>query len=595
MIDRLSRVRRCRACPHRVPGGPCVDGQAVDVHINGGHCPRDRYVLESRLPENQPGVTPVSTTAATYSNPDSAPAGEIVGLDVPRWIAHGLFVSEIVRLGGDIDASSTISRSLHAAVVKGTAAVTQWIRTHHAGHLPLALFHPAIAGDDIPGVRWVHTSSFTEAVRAINPQLLYLPRGLPTRPLAELRVLFNGKSVAVVGNGPDAATHADGRLIDECDIVVRFNRFELGEAYPRLGARTDVVVMPLGYSRAIRPDLARFQLTAIVGVCPPWTSQDVAGNVERCSSIAPVHLIDEGTIARLADSCQVRPTTGFTFLHWLLEQAKPDRVYATGFSFRRTKRHHYFPAQTFSFQIHNPEREKMEFIRCYDRWRDRLSVDDTMRPPESDVQFADAGVVVGCDEAQAWLLPWFFANYVRFNSRLPVVIADLGMSPETRARLEREGYDPIFDVPRVNPHGVMYSKPQAIIASPWATSLWLDLDCEVREHHLVDMFGLLADREIAVALDTAKVGARPQAGVIIAKRDSPTLAEWAARCARAPKHPEQDQPVLRQLFAERPEAFEILPRWYNRVRLDDDAESTVIRHWTGPKGKDHIRRLIDAA
>lgn len=75
MIDRLSRRRRCRACPHRLPGGPCVDGQDVDVHVNGGHCPRGRYVLDSRLPENQPGAKPVSEAAASYSNPDSAPAG----------------------------------------------------------------------------------------------------------------------------------------------------------------------------------------------------------------------------------------------------------------------------------------------------------------------------------------------------------------------------------------------------------------------------------------------------------------------------------------------------------------------------------------
>ena len=72
--------------------------------------------------------------------------------------------------------------------------------------------------------------------------------GLVTRVTQRERVLPRRHTVvhvAVVGNGPSVADAALGRLVDECDVVVRFNNFVLAPS-DATGNRTTVHAVTAG-------------------------------------------------------------------------------------------------------------------------------------------------------------------------------------------------------------------------------------------------------------------------------------------------------------------------------------------------------------
>src|SRR5689334_19040244 len=112
----------------------------------------------------------------------------------------------------------------------------------------------------------------------------------------------------------------------------------------------------------------------------------------------------------------------------------------------------------------------------------------------------ERGVIVGCDETQEWLLPWWWERYSSENN-FPVCFADFGMSLTARSWCEQRGemlqiaidcssassedfpcsneakslYGPLLCSTR----GQWFKKPFACLASPFHRSAWIDLDCEV--------------------------------------------------------------------------------------------------------------------
>jgi hypothetical protein len=49
-----------------------------------------------------------------------------------------------------------------------------------------------------------------------------------------------------------------------------------------------------------------------------------------------------------------------------------------------------------------------------------------------------SGIIVGSDQTQEWLLPWWWKNYARHNT-YPVVFVDFGMSLEKKAWCREHG------------------------------------------------------------------------------------------------------------------------------------------------------------
>lgn len=119
----------------------------------------------------------------------------------------------------------------------------------------------------------------------------------------------------------------------------------------------------------------------------------------------------------------------------------------------------------------------------------------------------EAGLIVGCDEAQEWMLPWWWERYSEHNT-LPVTFIDFGLSLEAKAFCEERGqrvdlflpdsftpqkeqistslrqqWNKIFDWEDDpfwwNKRMRCHQKPFAFLMTPYKHTLWVDVDCEV--------------------------------------------------------------------------------------------------------------------
>lgn len=158
--------------------------------------------------------------------------------------------------------------------------------------------------------------------------------------------LVAGKSLALVGNGGNQLGTGSGKRIDQADLVVRFNNFQLGLEYQAdYGKRVDIWVNSLCRDVLYQTERADYL------VCPlPLLHWRWLHRYNATSKKALLKAIRAGGVFRDAASFQPlietvpNPSTGLSFLHWLstLDRA-PSEVELFGFSFfDKAVPHHYF-------------------------------------------------------------------------------------------------------------------------------------------------------------------------------------------------------------------------------------------------------------
>lgn len=202
--------------------------------------------------------------------------------------------------------------------------------------------------------------------------------------------------------------------------------------------------------------------------------------------------------------------------------------------------------------------------------------------------------ITGCDSKTEWMLPWFVENFKKHNPDAELVIYDFGM--------EGSLYPEMTKSLRGNQDSGWFKKPAAMIAASKLASkvCWLDTDCHVQSN-IEDIFDRVEPNKLAMVEDAPWSKRRREkwhnSGVVAFNGQPNILGEWAAAVANNPI--QGDQEVLHLLVREgmrRLIHITDLPREYNTLRLDlDDGTAPSqpkIMHWTGPKGKDIIRKLI---
>jgi hypothetical protein len=214
-------------------------------------------------------------------------------------------------------------------------------------------------------------------------------------------------------------------------------------------------------------------------------------------------------------------------------------------------------------------------------------------------------LITGGDALHEWMLPWWHES-VRRHCELPVVFIDFGLSPRALAWCRARGEVGRGAAPAAN---AFVAKPLGIIQSPYAESLWTDLDCEILKP-VERAFGETLS-EIGVVRDVPGALDPIQAGVIVVRHGSATVLEWAELCrdwkrldrSRIPTR-HKDQSLLAHLWALNPDAFTLLGDEWNRTRRLPGArgpsggecapEDAAIVHWWGRDGKAEIRRRVAA-
>ena len=221
------------------------------------------------------------------------------------------------------------------------------------------------------------------------------------------------------------------------------------------------------------------------------------------------------------------------------------------------------------------------------------------------------GIVVACDQNQEWLLSWWWEHYSRHNS-YPVLFVDIGMSEKGRAWCSERGACVPLDVEGfcekpISPENArawenqitsilsfrstLLKKPFAFRQSPFALSLWLDLDCQIKGP-LDPLFYLL---HFGVDFSVRKVEIPTltfSSGVVAFRKDSRVLASWLEEIVERNDRHIHDEAALTQLLMKDGVSFMELPSIYNWNPLHGNNPQAVILHLQGGFLKGELRKAL---
>lgn len=218
----------------------------------------------------------------------------------------------------------------------------------------------------------------------------------------------------------------------------------------------------------------------------------------------------------------------------------------------------------------------------------------------------DWGVVVASDQGAEWLLSWWWNCYRKHHTQ-PVAFVDFGMSEAAKKWCAQNGILIPFAGPcdfvaakdQVRPKDQLrweaiygptvwqarrswFKKPLAMLHSPFETTVWLDLDCEVCQPIDAILEGL--DSHGLGAVQVTK-GAHYNSGVVVYGKKSPLLHAWADGCLKKHRRCIGDETLLSALVRKGGYPFKELDRKFNWMMGWGYHPELVIAHWAASWGK----------
>ena len=232
------------------------------------------------------------------------------------------------------------------------------------------------------------------------------------------------------------------------------------------------------------------------------------------------------------------------------------------------------------------------------------------------------GVLTGADENQEWMLINWWDHYTKTNTH-PVTFINFGMTKSARLWCEKRGTVFDFQIPasllaqkedippitakfwdRIYSGNVWqarqawFSKPFTLIQTPYEKSIWVDLDCEIRQP-LDELFPLL-DTQIGFAISPTTASFQKfsrimglhqldektyNTGVVAFKYHSPVMQKWVENTYKRNKEFMGDENVLNRTIHEEKFVIIELPLSYNwPFFLGEDPDVKVV-HFCANQGK----------
>ncbi len=215
---------------------------------------------------------------------------------------------------------------------------------------------------------------------------------------------------------------------------------------------------------------------------------------------------------------------------------------------------------------------------------------------EKPTKLYDEAFVTGCDTAHEWMLEWFFDNYNKHINR-PLIFSNFGVS-EDALKLIRKNAHAVMDLTKTEEKG-WFKKPLTMLKSPSKKTVWIDLDCEIKED-ISNIFNLLESGKLNMVEDKPWTKRRGEvwhnSGVVGFVGKPVILYSWVAAVKQNPQV--GDQEVLHSILNPITKISNIhdLPNEYNVLRLQTELDNyqgkIKVMHWTGGKGKDKIRGML---
>jgi lipopolysaccharide biosynthesis glycosyltransferase len=239
------------------------------------------------------------------------------------------------------------------------------------------------------------------------------------------------------------------------------------------------------------------------------------------------------------------------------------------------------------------------------------------------------GVIVACDQNLEWLLPWWWFHFSAHND-LPVAFIDFGMSSNAKSWcknrgllipfkkqviLQKEEYVDIqllakwkllckYDLWQVRQQ--WFKKPLAFALSPFDQTVWLDMDCEVRDR--IEGVFSYCDSESGIALrpdypDRVKAFRLLDliypdenyfnSGVVVFKKSSKIIKHLQSRVQRDNHLFLGDQCLISRVLHEEKLAYQELPIEYHCFPQQEGDEVAKIYHWCGRWGKKQLKLMVE--
>ena len=205
--------------------------------------------------------------------------------------------------------------------------------------------------------------------------------------------------------------------------------------------------------------------------------------------------------------------------------------------------------------------------------------------------------ITGCDSNTQWQLLWFIDNFRQYNPDANLLVYDFGMTEGFLSKVEEDTKS------LKSQDKGWFKKPSAMIDASKISSkvCWIDTDCHVQDN-IENIFTFTEPEKLCMVEDVPWSKRRQEtwhnSGVVVFEGTPIVLSNWATEVAYRPVV--GDQEVLHSLVGQnlsRLRYIKDLPRSFNVLRIDV-LDGTVpnkikIMHWTGAKGNDKIREMIN--
>lgn len=233
------------------------------------------------------------------------------------------------------------------------------------------------------------------------------------------------------------------------------------------------------------------------------------------------------------------------------------------------------------------------------------------------------GVIVGCDQQLEWMLPWWWMHF-HMHNQLPVTFFDFGnLSSQAKNWCLKRGE--VKALPSVASHieeiapGIVtsptvewdkllaeqrnawFQKPFACLNSPYESSIWIDLDCQVR-NSLEPLFPF-CENPVKISMVQETQLKALNTGVIVFKKGCPLIRSWAEICLASNRFLRGDQDAMSELLKKQavpafPQKYHLLIRLHEEsgtISLEGEtsASDATILHWVGYRGKHFIQKEMD--
>ena len=204
-------------------------------------------------------------------------------------------------------------------------------------------------------------------------------------------------------------------------------------------------------------------------------------------------------------------------------------------------------------------------------------------------------ILTGVDNNHEDLLDWWIKNAKKYLKNETIGVWDFGMTPMTRSIIEHNHSDIWLSIPleKHKTSGWFY-KLHAVIEAPEKRVAWLDVDCEILTD-ISDVFDLVKPDTIGLTRDWVR-GDWWATGVIVVNDRPNLLYEWNNRLNKGDDIRGDQEALLDMIDKNTHPQITELPQEYQWLRISlnqgkDSADKKVI-HWTGPKGREHIRKNL---